>query len=107
MFFFTMFSNIWTSRPEPQGLKKALEPVPGPKNVEKHTPVKNELKGAFRRPNAGFWRLQAPETSILKIHGSETRGNPENLNLIAGKLVETTQQSSKKIVKQLRKHVFF
>ena len=24
-------------------------------------------KGAFRRPNAGFWRPQAPETSIYKI----------------------------------------
>ena len=33
-------------------------------------------KGAFRRPSPGFWRPQAPETGILKIHDSKTRGKP-------------------------------
>ena len=33
------------------------------------------IQGAFRRPNPAFWRLQAPETRILKIHGLKTREN--------------------------------
>ena len=38
-----------------------------------------EPKGAFRRPNAGFWHLQAPESCIYKISGfpNPSRSNPE------------------------------
>ena len=53
-------------------------------------------KGAFRRPNAGFWRLQAPETSIYNISGSKTRGNPENRMKIMNKSGNVSKKTYKK-----------
>ena len=40
-------------------------------------------KGAFRRRNAGFWRIQAPETSILKYNGLKARENCQKSSEIA------------------------
>ena len=37
--------------------------------------IRIPLQGAFRRPNPGFWRLQAPETRILKIHGPKVKSS--------------------------------